>query len=390
MEVVKVILFVIDHLLFFILAVSVLYLFVFAIASKKKRKFQYPEAKKKHRFAVLYPAYKEDKVIEMAAGSFLNQNYPKELYDVVVISDQMKEETNERLVEQGFILLKANYKDSSKAKALQLAMNSLDETKYDAVVIMDGDNLVEENFLEEVNKVFDSGCIAIQTHRMAKSRKTTTAVLDAVSEEINNSIFREGHVNLGLSAGLIGSGMIFDYQWFKTNVFNTSTAGEDKEMEGLLLKQKVYIAYLNHVNVYDEKVAKDQAFYNQRRRWIASQYGALFQALPDLLPSLRTRNWDYCDKILQWMMLPRSILILGVGFLSVVSTLYDWTLSIKWWSLLLFLGITLLMAIPSYLMDRNFVRSAAKVPWLAFLMFLNFFRLKGVNKKFIHTDHGDD
>lgn len=390
MEVVKVILFVIDHLLFFILAVSVLYLFVFAIASKKKRKFQYPEAKKKHRFAVLYPAYKEDKVIEMAAGSFLAQNYPKELYDVVVISDQMKEETNERLVEQGFILLKANYKDSSKAKALQLAMNSLDETKYDAVVIMDGDNLVEENFLEEVNKVFDSGCIAIQTHRMAKSRKTTTAVLDAVSEEINNSIFREGHVNLGLSAGLIGSGMIFDYQWFKTNVFNTSTAGEDKEMEGLLLKQKVYIAYLNHVNVYDEKVAKDQAFYNQRRRWIASQYGALFQALPDLLPSLRTRNWDYCDKILQWMMLPRSILILGVGFLSVVSTLYDWTLSIKWWSLLLFLGITLLMAIPSYLMDRNFVRSAAKVPWLAFLMFLNFFRLKGVNKKFIHTDHGDD
>ncbi|NDV65211.1 glycosyltransferase family 2 protein [Bacteroides sp. 224] len=390
MEILTTVIAIIDGVLFFCMGVSVIYLFIFALASTFKQSTTYPTAKRNHTFAILFPAYKEDKVIESSVSSFLNQNYPKELYDVVVISDQMKDETNEKLLSLDITLLKANYKDSSKAKALQLAMNRLDESKYDAVIIMDGDNLVEPDFLEEVNKVYDTGIIAMQTHRMAKSRSTTTAQLDAVSEEINNSIFRKGHVKLKFSSALIGSGMIFEYKWFKKNIFMTSTAGEDKELEGILLKQRIYVEYLAQVNVYDEKVAKDAAFYNQRRRWIASQYGALLNALPDLPQAISSRNWDYCDKIFQWMMLPRSILILGIGFFSIVTLLYEPALSVKWWLLLIFLGLTLCIAIPRYLIDKNFFHSIVKIPWLAFLMFLNFFRLKGVNKKFIHTDHGEE
>jgi len=33
------------------------------------------------------------------------------------------------------------------------------------------------------------------------------ALLDGISEEINNNIFRKGHQTLGLSSALIGSGM---------------------------------------------------------------------------------------------------------------------------------------------------------------------------------------
>lgn len=389
MEAIRVLIGIIDWTLFFCMSVSVVYLFVFAVASLFKRSSKHPEASKMHRLAVLFPAYKEDKVIVSAVSTFLNQDYPRDLYEIVVISDQMSDETNENLANLGITLLKANYKDSSKAKALQLAMNSLDEHNFDLVVIMDGDNLVEPNFLKEVNKAYDKGYIAIQTHRMAKSRNTTTATLDAVSEEINNSIFRKGHIRLGLASALIGSGMAFNYQWFKKNVFETSTAGEDKEMEGLLLKQRIYIEYLEEVNVYDEKVPKDAAFYNQRRRWIASQYGALFNALPDLPSAIASRNWGYCDKIFQWMMFPRSILLAGSGFIALVVSLFSWSMAIKWWSLLLFLGITLCLAVPRYLVDKQLMRSLIKIPWLSLLMFLNFFRLKGVNKKFIHTEHGD-
>lgn len=378
---------IIDDILFFCMGISVLYLLIFAIASLFKRADKYGKASKQFRYAVLFPAYKEDKVIESSVSSFMEQTYPSELYDIIVISDQMMDSTNQLLTEMGVTLIKANYKDSSKAKALHLAMNTLDETKYDAVVIMDGDNLVEPNFLEEVNKAFDSGCMAIQTHRMAKNRNTPTATLDAVSEEINNSIFRKGHIKLGFSSALIGSGMVFSYKWFKENIFKVSTAGEDKELEAILLQQQEFVEYLDYVNVYDEKVPKDDAFYNQRRRWLASQYGILGRTIGDLPGAIASGNWDYADKIFQWMMFPRVILLGFTGIFALLATVYDWTMSLKWWGLLFILLLALCMAIPDYLVDKNFTRSIKRVPWLGFLMFLNLFRLRGVNKKFIHTEH---
>ena len=143
------------------------------------------------------------------------------------------------------------------------------------------------------------------------------------------------------------------------------------------------------MNVYDEKISSDAAFYNQRRRWLASQYGILKRSLPDLPKAIATHNWDYCDKIFQWMMLPRVLLLGGTGFLALLITLYDWTLAIKWWALLSLLMLTLFLAIPRYLYNKDLALAALKTPWLALLMFLNLFRLRGVNKKFIHTDHDE-
>lgn len=380
---------IVGQLLFLCMGISVLYLFIFAFASIFKRSGKSGKAEKQYRYAILFPAYKEDKVIQTSVSTFLKQHYPKTLFDVVVISDQMTKETNERLAKLGAIVLKANYKDSSKAKALQWSMNFLDENKYDAVVIMDGDNVVDPDFLEKINNSFDAGHTAIQGHRMAKNRNTSTALLDAVSEEMNNSIFRKGHVQLGFSSALIGSGMAFEYKWFKKNIFSTSTAGEDKELEALLLKQGIYIEYLEDANVYDEKIPKDAAFYNQRRRWLAANYGTLRQALPELPKAIASGNWNYCDKIFQWMILPRIILLGAIGLFALLTTIYDWTLSIKWWSLLLFLIITLCISIPRYLVNKDLARAIIKIPTLGMLMFFNLFRLRGVNKKFIHTDHNN-
>src|SRR5690606_2958266 len=121
----------------------------------------------------------------------------------------------------------------------------------------------------------------------------------------------------GLSAALIGSGMAFDYKWFKENVKKLKTAGEDKELESLLLKQKIFIDYLNNVFVYDEKTKKADAFSRQRRRWLASQLGSLKTGLKDLPGALWTMNIDYVDKIIQWMLLPR-VMILGIISIATV------------------------------------------------------------------------
>lgn len=86
---------IIDWILYIPLALCVCYLLLYAIASKFYRAPQYPEARMLRRIAVLFPAYKEDRVILASVESFLKQDYPKELYDVIVISDQMRPETNE-------------------------------------------------------------------------------------------------------------------------------------------------------------------------------------------------------------------------------------------------------------------------------------------------------
>lgn len=379
----------IDSILFFLMAISVGYLFIFAAAGMAKTTYSYPLAKKKYNFVVLFPAYKEDKVIESAVHSFLQQEYPKECYDIIVISDKMKSSTNQRLQQLPVELLIVDFENSSKAKALNFAIDKLSNRKYDLVIIMDADNTVQSDFLQKFSNAYESGASVIQAHRMAKNINTNTAILDAVSEEINNSIFRKGHVKIGLSSALIGSGMAFEYNWFNENIKKVYSSGEDKELEGLLLKQRIYIDYLDDVPIYDEKTPKDEIFYNQRRRWIASQYNALTSSIVDLPGAITSRNIDYADKIFQWMMLPRVILLGVISIISVLLTIIDWEASLKWWGLLFLLGLAFCMAIPDYLVDKRLTKAIKKVPWLFILMFLNLFRIKGADKKFIHTDHGE-
>ncbi|MEG0890992.1 MAG: glycosyltransferase family 2 protein [Bacteroidales bacterium] len=386
-----VILGIIDIILFIIVGISVLYLFVYAFYSLKGWKLKYPQSKRLYNFAILIPAYKEDNIIEKTIRSLLLQDYPRELYNIVVISDQMSEDVNDKLRKLPITLLTPVFNKSSKANALNFAMDYLKnellhkKIKYEIITILDSDNIVESDYLRDISNAFNQDIKAIQTHRIAKNRDTQTAILDAVSEEINNSIFRKGHVNMGVSSALIGSGMAFDFNWFAQNIKNASTAGEDKELEVMLLKQGIYIDYLNDTLVYDEKVAQSKAFYNQRRRWLAAQFSVLVSSIKELPGAIKNGNVDYCDKLFQWMLLPRAVLLMLLCIMSVVPLIIEWSWAVKWWALLLMLLFALAFSIPDYLVDKQFKKSISHIPLLAIMMFFNLFRLRGVNKKFIHT-----
>lgn len=267
----------IDWILFILLALCVSYLLVYAIASKFYRSPNYPEAGRLHRIAVFFPAYQEDKVIVDSVRSFLEQDYPKEMYDVYVISDHMQDTTNDALNRLLVKVLIADYTNSTKAKALNIAVKTALPI-YDIAVIMDADNVTTANFLSEVNLAYSAGVKAMQAHRTGKKLDTAIARLDAVSEEINNGIFRSGHNHLGLSASLSGSGMAFEYDWFKKAVPSLKTVGEDKELELLLIQDRIHITYLPHIPVYDEKIKKD-SIKKQRKRWMITQFDILRLAI---------------------------------------------------------------------------------------------------------------
>lgn len=389
---------IIDWILFTLLALCVGYLLLYAIASKFYRAPRFPDARTFRRFVVLFPAYKEDRVIASSVRSFLQQDYPQELFDIIVISDQMQDATNEDLRSLPIRLLIADYRDSSKAKALTMAMESVSGEHYDIVAIMDADNLTSPDFLAEINRAFDNGARSVQAHRTGKNMNTDISVLDGISEEINNGIFRSGHNALGLSAALSGSGMAFEAEWFRKNVRLLETAGEDKELEVLLLRQRIHTTYLPQIPVYDEKTQKEEAIGNQRKRWIAAQFGILRHSLSGLREAVSKGNMDYCDKILQWMLPPRLIQLAGVFGLTFIFTVIgvwqavqgagqEWTAAIKWWILSAAQIMAMLLPIPGRLLDKRLGKAILRIPLLALTTFGNLFKLKGAYKKFIHTEH---
>ena len=80
----------------------------------------------------------------------------------------------------------------------------------------------------------------------------------------------------------------------------------------MLLEQEIFIDYLPHTFVYDEKVSNSKAFYNQRRRWMAAQLGGLKLGFPKIKDAISNGNFDLIDKVSQWIMPPRVLLFGGI------------------------------------------------------------------------------
>ena len=384
------ILHIIDIALWILIAGSVTYVVFFAIISLFYDKEDYVAAQaaalsnKRHRFLVLYPAYNEDGVILNAVEKFLEQHYPDNLYTVAVISDHMKPETNESLAKLHIRLLTPTFEKSSKAKAMQYAITHV-EGQFDNVVVLDADNVVRPEFLSQLNvlcHVYD----AIQCHRCAKNANNDVAVLDGASEEINNTLFRKAHNRLGLSSALIGSGMCFKYDLFKQNVFELKTAGEDREMEALLLRQKVFIKYAPDIHVFDEKVSNQDNFQRQRMRWMTAQVQSLFNQLPKIPSAIVHGNINFVDKTIQQALIPRSILIVLLGGISVFSTLFTPFWCEKWWILFALLAFALFIAIPKQLRTQSFIK-VFSIPGLVLRMLKNILHIDHKNTDFIHTEH---
>lgn len=391
---------IIDIVLWVIMAASVSYVVFFAIISLfyEKDDFASTHASslqhyRERKFLVLYPAYHEDEVIINSVDKFLYQDYPTSKYQLVVISDHMSDETNRLLSTFPITLLRPTFEKSSKAKAMQYAVKMMEEGGctvaggYDNVVILDADNVVYPDFLQKLNILCNAGYNAVQCHRCAKNSNNDVAMLDGASEEINNTIFRKAHNRLGLSSALIGSGMCFTYDLFKQNVFMLSTAGEDREMEALLLRQEVFIKYAAEIHVFDEKVSSQDNFQRQRMRWMTAQVQSLLRQLPQIPSAIIHGNLNFIDKTIQQALIPRSILIVLIAFFAILTTITVPTWCEKWWMLLAALAISLYIAIPSQLRSRSLFGKILSVPRLVFRMLKNLFHIDRKNTDFLHTTH---
>lgn len=399
MELLKILINIVEIIFYSYFGFASLYVFIFAIAGLFYRNRKLISVTKQRKFAVLIPGYKEDAVIVNVAEEATNQDYPKEKYDVIVIADSFSESTLEELRKLPIRVEVVEFEVSKKSKALNLCMERIGDD-YDIAMILDADNIMKPDVLSKINMAFERGYTAVQGHRTAKNSNANFAILDALSEEINNHIFRKGHRVLGLSSALIGSGMGLDYHLFKSTMATVDSVGEDKEVELKIIRNNHKIEYVHDAIIFDEKTSKPDVFVNQRRRWIAAQLDYFKSNFLDGVGQLITKgNIDYFDKVVQMIMPPRIILA-GILFILsfITSIFYFFPISgfnslfisgfLAWFLIFGLTSLGLIISIPGSFYNIKTLTALLKVPHGFILMMTSLFRIKGASKKFLHTTHG--
>lgn len=370
------------------LSFGVFYTLFFSVSAlfykNKSGNDNYPYSK----IAVLIPGYKEDTVIASVARHALKNQYPADQFDVVVIADSFQQETLEKLRQLPIILIEVAFENSTKAKALNRAMETLGDT-YDIALVLDADNLMHYDVLAKVNNAYCKGKNAIQTQRSAKNKNNGLAVLDGFSERINNHIFRKGPSALGLSSSVIGSGMAFDYKLFKSIMKDIdAVSGFDKPLQLAFVASGNPVYYMEDARVYDEKVSERKVLGNQRKRWLAGQFYNLKSYFGQGLRRLFKGDFNYFNlAVLNNLLLPR-VLMLGVLLILSLITLFVLP-AYKIYTLSLFLAYILALAIPIPLKayNKDLLKALINIPFAFITMLKAMFGIKGSNKKFIHTPH---
>lgn len=286
----------IDSVLFLCFSFSLIYLFVFAVAALFRRTDTYPATRKKHRYAVLIP---ENSV-------FTAQNYPAELYDVI------------------------------STHTLYETIKEIDVAKYDLAVILGETERVSPNLLDEINRAYEAGATAIQLHHILTPRNSRKLRMKAINEEIRNSLFKQGQIRIGLSSAMDGKDMVLEFAWLKKNL-----KSQKSHLEKRLAKQNIFVEYLENSHV-ESGTPRTPQYHVRVSRTIA--------ALPE---AILTANWDYLNKLIQWLLPSWITLLIGTTLVATLMTAYEWTSSLKWWGALFALIFTICLAIPDYLVEKT-------------------------------------
>ena len=383
---------IIELLLLIYFIYVVVYTFTFSIAGQF---YHIPNENKNvdlRRFCVFIPCYKGDDVIVDVAKKALEQSYHSNYYTIVVIADSLQPETLTILRKLPIQIIEVHFESSTKVKSLKEALKRLPDN-FDYAIILDTDNIMASDFISRMNSVLSTSARAVQGQRKPKNQNNSLAILDGVSEAINNHIYRQGTVSLGLSSSISGSGVVFEYPLLKEKISTmNSVGGFDRELELLLLKDGVKVQYLKDAIVYDEKVSQTKTFTNQRKRWISSQYFYLRKYFLAGMKALFKGNFTFFNSaVLRNIQLPRLI---NIGLLSILTLIFFFISNFLyfgysvWLVLFICYTVSILISIPKEFYTKKLALAILQLPAVFIKMFLLLFRLKGANRKFIHTPHG--
>lgn len=267
--------------LFILFTVIYFYRFIYlyiGYRSKKKRK-PYLKHTKFHRYAILIAARNEEVVIGELIDSIKNQNYPIELLDIFVVADNCTDNTAKVAREAGAIVYERFNKSLvGKGYALNFLINEIwkrhPEKKYEGYFVFDADNLLDGNFVSEMNKLFDGGYRVLTSYRNSKNFYTNWITSGYAlwflheSEYLNNP-----RMILGKSCAISGTGFLIHNDIIKENGgWKHYLLTEDIEFSVSQVIKGETIGYCGTAMLYDEQPYTFKQSWDQRLRWAKGFY----------------------------------------------------------------------------------------------------------------------
>ena len=250
------------------------YQVVFVVISLIKKPRIYPETDEKYKYAILISARNEENVIDQLIGSLRGQDYPADLIDIYVIADNCTDNTAGAARGCGARVVERQNKELvGKGYAISALFDHIRDTvgfdAYDGYFVFDADNILEPDYISEMNKCFAAGERLVTGYRNSKNFGDSW-----ISQGYSLWFLREARqLNgvrnlLGTTSEIKGTGFLVHKDiikrqggWIHHLLIEDVQFTIEKVLEG------ERIAYCDTAILYDEQPTDFVTSWWQRLRW---------------------------------------------------------------------------------------------------------------------------
>lgn len=265
--------------IFILFLLLYLYQIIYAGVVLCGRKKPTPEAKQMHRYGVIIAARNEATVIRELLQSIKAQNYPDGLVTAFVVADNCTDNTAELAQAEGAVVYERfNQLKVGKGYALDYAfkhiMKEYPEDWFEAYFVFDADNLLDPNYIREMNKVFDSGYAIITSYRNSKNYDSNWISAGYSLWFLRESKYlNQARMMCGSSCAISGTGFMISNQIVKANNgWKHHLLTEDIEFSVDSVLHGLKIGYCGDAVLYDEQPCTFEQSWKQRLRWSKGFY----------------------------------------------------------------------------------------------------------------------
>jgi cellulose synthase/poly-beta-1,6-N-acetylglucosamine synthase-like glycosyltransferase len=336
-------------------------------------------------YAIIVTAYEQTTLIPSVVASLLKLNYSN--YLIYIVADKC-DVSNLKFEDERVIVLRPEQTLSSNTRSHFYAINRFVRS-HERLTIIDSDNLVDPNYLLELNKLFDQGFSAVQGVRDAKNLDTLYAALDGARDIYYH--FYDGKVlfNVGSSATLAGSGMAFTTQLYKECLahLDITGAGFDKILQKEIVSRGFRIAFADSAIVFDEKTSKSDQLVNQRARWINTWFKYFSFGFGLVGKGIFELNWN---KLLFGLILlrPPLFIFLLIGlFCMILNLILNPFIALIWFLAFIVFIIGFILALAINNTDARIYKSLWGIPKFIFYQVLSLLKVRNANKHSVATKH---
>ena len=246
---------------------------------------------KKHKFMAIIPAHNEEMVVSNLIESLKNQTYDKNLYDIYVIADNCTDNTANVARRAGAIVLERfDPAHKTKGYALQwfLKQKIEENADYDAFFVFDADNIVDKDFILNMNKKLCQGEDVVQGFRDIKNPTDNWITAGyALFYWTMHRLYHLARYNVGLSTLLNGTGFMVRFDVVKPKGWQTETLTEDIEFSLKRIIKGKKLGWATDAIVYDEQPTSFKQSWSQRSRWTVGHMQCMKRYTGELFNSVK-------------------------------------------------------------------------------------------------------